>query len=52
MLEQLQQGKEAPDLEVAERNPDPNNIVTEDKESLIPDINPPTVQDVRPEKSG
>lgn len=49
MLEQLQQGNEAPDLEVAERAPDPNNIVTEDKESLIPDINPPTVQDVRPE---
>ncbi|MEK4044159.1 hypothetical protein NSU18_10880 [Paenibacillus sp. FSL H8-0048] len=52
MLEQLQQGKAAPDLEAAERNSDPNNIVTEDKESLIPDINPPTVQDVRPENPG
>ncbi|MEK4854384.1 hypothetical protein NST04_31420 [Paenibacillus sp. FSL H7-0756] len=52
MLEQLQQGNEAPDLEVSERDPDPNNIVTEEKESLIPDINPPTVQDVRPENPG
>ncbi|ETT77556.1 hypothetical protein C173_03534 [Paenibacillus sp. FSL R7-277] len=52
MLEQLQQGNEATDLKVAERAPDSNNIVTEDKESLIPDINPPTVQDVRPENPG
>ncbi|MEK3713733.1 MULTISPECIES: hypothetical protein [unclassified Paenibacillus] len=52
MLEQLQQGNEAPDLKVAEKDYDPSNMVTEDKESLIPDINPPTVQDVRPENPG
>ncbi|MEK5033724.1 hypothetical protein MKY96_19885 [Paenibacillus sp. FSL R7-0302] len=52
MLEQLQQASQAPNLEVEERVSGPENIVTDDKESLVPDINPPTVQDVRPENPG
>lgn len=52
MLEQLQRGNEAPNREDEEKAADPINLVTDDKESLIPDINPPTVQDVRPENPG
>ncbi|NQX48219.1 hypothetical protein HQN87_23100 [Paenibacillus tritici] len=49
MLEKLQQGKEELHREVEEGISEVKSLTNEGQNSLLPDINPPTVQDVMPQ---
>ncbi|MNC64838.1 hypothetical protein D3C75_1150730 [compost metagenome] len=52
MLDQLQQGKEEVSSEAGGGNSEATTPPDEKKDSPLPDINPPTVQDVIPQNPG
>lgn len=52
MLEQLQQGKEELSGEVGQGISEEKSLTDERADSLLPDVNPPKVQDVMPQNPG